>query len=204
MSEKKATIPRKDAKQARAKATIEAILVATAHILVRDGYDRLTTNHVAREAGASIGSIYQYFPSKDALVAALVDRHLDRMMTVIAGELAASMDEPVGQAVERLVGALMRAHQVEPELYRAVLEQVPRVGRLERIREIDRTFEALLAAGFEARVAVKDARLAAFLIVQAAKGVAMAAMVERPEDVKNGRVGRELSRMIRGYLLPGT
>jgi AcrR family transcriptional regulator len=206
MTAKDPTIPRKGAKQARARATIDAILEATAHILIRDGYDRLTTNHVAREAGVSIGSIYQYFPSKDALVAALVDRQLDRMLSVIAPEVAEAIDEPFDKAIDRLVRALMRAHEVEPELYRAVLEQVPRVGRLERIREIDRHFEALLAASLEARrreLTTKDTRLAAFMIVRSAKAIVIAAMLEHPEYVKDGRLARELGRMVRGYLARG-
>src|SRR4051794_7645834 len=85
---------RKQPRQARAQATVECILRATAHILVEQGYDRITTNHVAERAGVSIGSIYQYFPSKEALVAALVDRHLDRMVAIIGGELAKAIDKP--------------------------------------------------------------------------------------------------------------
>mgnify|MGYP003597153915 FL=1 len=67
--------PRKEPKQSRARVTVEAILEATAHILTEGGYDALTTNHVAKRAGVSIGSLYQYYPSKEALVGELMDRH---------------------------------------------------------------------------------------------------------------------------------
>ena len=73
MSAKPSAGPRKQPKQERSQATVEAILTATAHILTEDGYDRLTTNRVAERAGVSIGSLYQYFPHKDALIFALAD-----------------------------------------------------------------------------------------------------------------------------------
>src|SRR5262245_4195316 len=53
--------------QARSKHMVEMLMRATARILIREGYDALTTNRVAEEAGASVGSLYQYFPSKEAL-----------------------------------------------------------------------------------------------------------------------------------------
>ena len=71
---------RKEAIQGRSKATVEAILRAAAHILVRTGYEATTTNRVAVEAGVSIGSLYQYFPNKEAIVSALIDRHLSDQM----------------------------------------------------------------------------------------------------------------------------
>src|SRR5262249_62418487 len=69
--------PRKTPRQDRSRATVEALLEATAHILVRDGYARLTTNRIAERAGVNIASLYQYFPGKEAIVAELRRRHGD-------------------------------------------------------------------------------------------------------------------------------
>ena len=76
-------LPRRRPRQARAQATVDAIIQATARVLVEDGYDRASTNRIAQAAGVSIGSLYQYFPSKEALVAALVETHVDRMMEAV-------------------------------------------------------------------------------------------------------------------------
>ena len=89
----------------------------------------------------SIGSIYQYFPAKEALVAALVERHIEHMSAVVAHELARAVDEPFADGVRRIIGALIRVFMINPPLHRAVLEQVPRLGQMHRIREIDRQFE---------------------------------------------------------------
>jgi AcrR family transcriptional regulator len=68
--------PRKLPKQSRSGATFEAVLEAAAQIFERRGYAAGTTNRIAERAGVSIGSLYQYFPNKDAILVALVHRHL--------------------------------------------------------------------------------------------------------------------------------
>src|SRR5579859_5011283 len=82
------TNPRKHAAQDRSRATVDALVEATARILVRDGFDRASTNRIAAEAGVSIGSLYQYFPSKEALVAAVIDRHNQATMRLVRSALA--------------------------------------------------------------------------------------------------------------------
>ena len=71
MASKVRVNPRKSASQERSRLTVQAILDATARILVREGFDKASTNRIAEVAGVSIGSLYQYFPSKEAIVAAL-------------------------------------------------------------------------------------------------------------------------------------
>ncbi len=67
---------RKQPAQRRSHHTVDRILDAAAHVFAERGYTATTTNHVATEAGVSIGSLYQYFPNKDALLGALEERHL--------------------------------------------------------------------------------------------------------------------------------
>lgn len=66
--------PRKQPLQSRSGETVNAIIEATARILESEGRDRLTTNHIAEKAGVSIGSLYQYFPNKEAILAELLRR----------------------------------------------------------------------------------------------------------------------------------
>lgn len=75
---------RREPVQARSKQTVERILGAAAHVFSESGYGA-TTNHVAEAAGVSIGSLYQYFPDKDALLAALQRRHLDEVRGHLLG-----------------------------------------------------------------------------------------------------------------------
>src|SRR5690349_12023978 len=73
---------RKLPEQARSRETVDAILAATAKLCVRDGVEKTSTNRIAETAGVSIGSLYQYFSSKEAVLAALLDRHEARMLRV--------------------------------------------------------------------------------------------------------------------------
>src|SRR5438552_3934720 len=98
-----ATKPRKRPRQARSQATVDAILEATTRILLKQGFDSLTTNAAAAAAGVSIGSLYQYFPNKEALVAALIERHVETMNASIFAELAAVATLPLAEAVYRVV-----------------------------------------------------------------------------------------------------
>jgi len=77
--------------QQRSKALVDTLLEATARILERSGLEETSTNEIARVAGVSVGSLYQYFPSKEALVAALIERKVE-------------MDfRELGEAVEKLL-----------------------------------------------------------------------------------------------------
>jgi AcrR family transcriptional regulator len=76
--------PRKQPSQARSAQTVAVILEAAAHILEVRGFDGYTTNAIAERAGVSIGSLYQYFPSKDAITAALIDRESATLLDAVA------------------------------------------------------------------------------------------------------------------------
>src|SRR6476659_6641997 len=78
----------KEPRQARAQATVGAILEATVQILERDGLDAATMARIAEVAGVSVGSIYQYFPHRDAILNALQDREFERALTFIQAALA--------------------------------------------------------------------------------------------------------------------
>jgi AcrR family transcriptional regulator len=129
------TRPRKAPTQQRARDTIDCILEATARVLIAEGFEGASTNRVAAVAGVSVGSLYQYFPSKEALVAALVERHVDEMTRELAVEINRVIALPLAEAVGRMVELMLRAHAVNPALHRVLIEQVPRIGRLERVHE---------------------------------------------------------------------
>src|SRR5262249_39645266 len=103
MARRPLTNPRKHASQQRSRATVDALVEATARILVREGFDKASTNRIAEKAGVSIGSLYQYYPGKEALVAAVVDRHQQELMQVVRGALADVAALPIEEAVRKLV-----------------------------------------------------------------------------------------------------
>src|ERR1700712_1724802 len=112
MATKLRTNPRKYASQDRSRLTVDALLEATARILVKEGYDRASTNRIADAAGVSVGSLYQYFPSKEALVAALIEQHSASMLAFLETMAATtSIDTPLGDVVREVVQAMIDAHK---------------------------------------------------------------------------------------------
>ena len=75
--------------QERSRQTVEALIEATELVLVEEGWDKITTNHVAERAGVSIGTLYQYFANKEALVGLLLEQYLEEQFAELATRLAA-------------------------------------------------------------------------------------------------------------------
>jgi AcrR family transcriptional regulator len=196
------TVPRKQATQARAQATVEVILKATARILVRDGYDRASTNKIAIAAGVSIGSLYQYFPSKEALVAALVDRHMGEMVELVRREIPILVTLPLRPAVERAVRMMVAAHSVDPKLHKVLVEQVPRVGRLEHVERVEREMIGLARVYLEAKreeISVTDLDLSAYIMVGMIESLTHAAVLTRPELLGEPFIS-EVTKAVVNYL----
>ncbi len=199
------TSPRKRAVQARSRATVDVILKATARILIAEGYDRASTNKVAARAGVSIGSLYQYFPSKEALVAALLEQHLEEMGQVLRAAFPRLAAAPLDRAAEEVVRLMVAAHSVDPALHRVFVEQVPRIGQLERIQGFEQEMIALVRAYLGPRrdqLVVDDLDLAAFIVVGIVESLTHAAVLSRP-DLLGEPFVREVSAVVIRYLTGG-
>lgn len=116
--------PRKRPQQARATATLDAIFEATIQVLVSDGPHRLTTTRVARRAGVSVGTMYQYFPHKQALFWAVNERYLEALAEKLEHACRAQHGAPVEQMVEALVTTYWDAKAERPEVTRALYRSV--------------------------------------------------------------------------------
>ncbi len=203
MPPRTAMIPRKAPTQERAKATVDAIVKATARILVKDGYEATSTNQVAKAAGVSIGSLYQYFPSKEALVMAVMERHVDSMLGSFQARLLELMNEEVEKVAPALVHELIEMHRVNPKLHQVLVQQVPRIGKLTKLEEMNRRVAQLVSAYLIAHrdeVDVASPELAAYVIVKAAEAIIHASVIERPELLGNGVLEREIVRLVLSYV----
>jgi AcrR family transcriptional regulator len=206
MARKPLVHPRKHATQQRSRATVDALIEATARILVNEGFDKASTNRIAQVAGVSIGSLYQYFPSKEALVAALIDRHKEEIAQVVRGELAQAVNLPIEQGVRRLVAMAVKAHRVNPRLHRVLAEQIPRVGKLEKVETFSRENYALFKAYLESHrgeIRDVDPALAAFVCVTSIEALTHTAVLHQPKmfaaEAMDALID-EGTRLVVGYL----
>jgi AcrR family transcriptional regulator len=206
MARKPTTKPRKHASQRRSRATVDALVEATARILVREGFDKASTNRIAEVAGVSVGSLYQYFPGKEALVVAVIDRHDREIMQVVRDALAEVASQPIRKAVRRLVAAAIDAHRVDPKLHRVLAEQIPRTGRLENVEAFNREAHTLFRAYLEAHsdeLRKVDLGLAAFVCVTSIEALTHTAVLHHSEMLSDEAVRTlidEATRLVVGYL----
>lgn len=206
MARKLQTNPRKLASQERSRSTVDALLEATARILVKEGYDRASTNRIAEMAGVSIGSLYQYFPSKEALVAAVIDRHAQEISEVTRNAVVKLAARPIEVAAREFVSVAIDAHRVNPRLHGVLSEQIPRVGRLENIEANLREGYTLVRGYLEAHrdeIDVADLDLAAFVCVTVVEALTHAAVLRRPDiltDEKARRFVDDVTGLLVRYL----
>ena len=206
MARRPLTNPRKHASQERSRATVDALIAATARILVREGFDRASTNRIADLAGVSIGSLYQYFPSKESLVAAVIDRHNQQLMRVVRSALAEVATLPLEDAVRKLVAIAIKAHRLDPKLHRVLAEQIPRTGRLEHVEVFNRENYALFRAYLESHsdeLRTVDTGLAAFVCVTSIEALTHTAVLHHPEVLSDEGMDSlidEATRLVVGYL----
>ena len=206
MARRPLTKPRKVASQERSRATVDALVEATARILVKEGFDKASTNHIAEVAGVSVGSLYQYFPSKEALVAAVIERHQHEIMQTVRGELAEAIAQPVEKAVRKLVAVSVKAHRVDPVLHRVLAEQIPRVGKLEKLETFNRENYTLFRTYLESHhdeLCVDDLELASFVCVTSIEALTHNAVLHYSkvlsEEAMEALVD-EGARLVTGYL----
>lgn len=186
---------RRNPKQGRAKATVEAILGASLHILEEEGEARLTTNHIAEKAGVSIGTLYQYFSGRDEILAELGERRANETRNRIAQIVTQS---PETGSVRAIVEALLDTGPDRPET-RAVLTDA-----LFRVRG-----EGILGAHHLAFLDSISGRPefsfplsaeAAFVLTHAPISLLRSAQAEPELALDRDRLADELVRLLESYL----
>src|SRR5215469_2133597 len=116
---------RRHPKQRRARQTVEAVLDAVIRILKREGIRAITTNRIAEVAGVSIGSVYQYFPDKQAIFVALHRRHIDEIDRMVERTLVDHAASSLDDLMRAMIEAMLDAHSADPELYQLLATEVP-------------------------------------------------------------------------------
>jgi AcrR family transcriptional regulator len=196
-----ATTPRKSPSQKRSRETVARIIEAAARILIADGYEGASTNRIAAEAGISPGSLYQYFPGKDAIIVATVEGLTERMADQMVAAVAAADDERIEDSVHSIISALVAAMDHDRELVRVIVEQLPRLGGSAQLPAFERRISDL-ATGYLTAVArgVDRRRVAmtVWIAVQTVEQLTIRYVLDRP-PIGRDEFARELERLVLGY-----
>lgn len=206
MATRSRSVPRKRPTQERSRETVQRILDAAARLFDRRGYAATTTNHVAEAAGISVGSLYQYFPNKDALLFALGERHLVEASGVFAARAEqARREEPaLSELVDLFIEAMTEVHAQNPRLHRLLSEEVPRTPELAKVLD---GVEAAVTAEVEFHlrrlgVGGPHPHRRAVLVVQMTEAVAHRAVLDASEAEESDEYLAELRRLMLAALTP--
>ena len=197
--------PRKQPKQQRAQATVKAIVDATAQLLVSDGFHNLSTNKIAEAAGVSIGSLYQYFPNKESVVAAVIEEFAERQMSILTAGLAEVYEADMETSVREILHSLFEAKRVEPELSRVLFEEIPPIGQVDVLKQWMDNACMVVRAALEMRaseIRPQNLDLAAFVLVASCHGITHATVVDRPELLETDDLSSETAELVLRYLRP--
>lgn len=201
MSSRRSTItPRKTPAQARSRATVDAIIEAATYILTKVGWDGLTTNAIAERAGVNIGSLYQFFPNKEAVIAELQRRHAVATHAELHKALVLLPEQPsLRKALTVVIEMIVNEHRVAPAVHKAITEELPRTlrcmpGEKEKLRrQILESLEPFMRN-------VPDPDLAIYMMSVAAEAIIHNVTAVRPEMLDTPRLAAELVTLFESFL----
>ncbi len=206
MARRSPTEPRRLPTQARAQSTVQKILKAATQVLERLGYDDTTTNHIARQAKISVGSLYQYFPSKDAIVLALWEERIETDYL----EASQRLEELKGLSIEEFFSTTLRHHfesfVKNARLKVELLRVCPRLVDNKRVLDVHLRFAGLIEALLEhhrERIHVKDPALVSQILVNSIMGNIQTYAGSDPKRLADPKFQDEVVRLCLCFIKDG-
>jgi AcrR family transcriptional regulator len=193
---------RREPQQRRARQTVEAVLDAVIKILKRQGFEAVTTNRIAEVAGVSIGSVYQYFPDKRAIFAALHERHIQEIDRLVETKLMEHAASPLDTLMRAMIEAMVDAHASDPELYELLLTEVPH--RAEGTRDfavrLHGAFRLAIASRSDEFKTRRDLEMVVFVVTHMVEALSHGAVLRRPARLSLAAAKEEAVRAVLAYL----
>ncbi len=192
--------------QDRARATVDVILEAAAQVFAERGYAAGTSNRIAARAGVSVGSFYQYFPNKDAVLVALVERHLEAGMDSVQELLEAAAAKPgdLEGLLRSFVWAMLTLHEREPDLHRVLFEEAPHPAELHEcvLRAEERLAHIWLSILSQLPgVSVRGSDTAAHLVVQLTEALTHRFVLHGIHELPSTAFVEEVVTLLKRYLM---
>lgn len=158
--------PRKVPRQERARFTVECILRSAESIIAKNGYEAATTNHIADVAGVSIGSLYQYFPSKEAIAAALVENAVINAADVLRECILNQLSKPLELSTPEIIRQILAIRKQYSFIFLRLPREVPKLGKLSRQMTTEKFLYNTIRAYYQqhrAAIKIADIEVAMFV-----------------------------------------
>jgi AcrR family transcriptional regulator len=194
--------PRRQPKQRRARLTVDAVLEAAVKVLKREGFNALTTNRIAEVAGVSIGSVYQYFPDKGAIFAALHRRHIEEIDRMIEVQLLRYAASSLDDLIRAMIEGMVEAHTGDPELYELLMSEVPH--RADETKDFavrhHSAFRLAIASRTHKKKRVRNLDKTVFIVAHMVEALSHGAALRRPPSLSLSEATEEAVRAVLAYL----
>jgi AcrR family transcriptional regulator len=178
------------------------ILAGAEKVLNRDGLDAVTTARVAEVAGVSVGSLYQYYPNKEAIFGALLERSIDQYYQTMKVALEATRALPFDQAMRHIIGGLVSYYRAAPRMHAGLHDVVTPAGQRDLYRAYLARHTETITDYFASRAA--DVRpppaLAAYVLVHAADGIGQAIARDQPDEARLRALIDEVYELVIRYI----
>lgn len=194
---------RKAPKQKRSQSLVDDVMEATARLIPDFGFDRATTNKIAELAGISIGSLYRYFPNKEAIFISLIQRVEENHRQQLRKALEMVRDLPPRERVEPVVGAIVDLVMKRRKLVMVLYSHAPQLGALEYLVQSRQRFRGeieLVLQEFSSHIPKRSPHTAARLIVGCVHGVLEDLVQDDGADEVVDTVKKELAELFCCYL----
>ena len=196
--------PRKKPVQERAKETVETIITATAHILDKEGFEKVSTNKIAEKAGISVGSLYQYFPTKDAIFAFMMDRYVQSQTDIINKILAENdQSQDLKETIRMIVVAVTESKRKQSKFNRMFAQKLLSFSNYEALNRQDDHLIALFKEylkPFGKEVRNDNMDLMLYFVIQSVKCLPISLLFQSRFDFKDPRVDDELVELVYRYM----
>jgi AcrR family transcriptional regulator len=182
--------------------TVEAMLDAAIRLLKRNGASSITTNRIADTAGVSIGSVYQYFPNKQAIFVALHERHIKQVEDVIGRSLMDARDGTLEELIVSLLLGMIEVHEIDPELSGLLETEVPQSakGTPSLAVRLYKPLRKMLALWSKELRGAGNLDMKSFFLSNMIETFGHAIVLRRPAGLSLARAKAEIVQAILGYL----
>ncbi len=203
MPRPKPVVPRKKPLQKRSQETVDFLLEAATRVFIEEGYEAASTNKIARRAGVSVGSLYQYFPNKEAITAALYDRLSVKAVQIAHERLARLVKSPLREAVSEAIQIVAELYESSPELIEMTLPRLSELERTKSLQAFRERWAAVLLAFLQARqkeLRPGDLPHMAWVVVSATESLIFRIMQEAPPHLSKRKLLAETVEILVRYL----